>query len=132
MEDTLIILKPDAIKRKFVGTIIQRIEAKGFEIKDLKMIQLNKKICEEHYAHLKEKPFFEDILNFMTSSKVIVAIISGENVIEAMRRLIGNTNPLEASPGTIRGDFAFSTRHNIIHASDSSQTAKEEIKRFFN
>jgi nucleoside-diphosphate kinase len=131
MQRTLIILKPDAVKRKLVGRIIQRIEDKGFLIEAMKMTTLTNKLCEEHYAHLKDKPFFPEILNFMTSSPVLVATISGSDVIKGMRILVGKTNWLEAEPGTIRGDFAFSTNENLIHASDSEDSAEEEIKRFF-
>lgn len=131
MEKTLIILKPDSVKRKLVGRILQRIEDKGFTIEQMKMTQLTPEILQEHYAHLKDKPFFGEIVQFMTSAPVVVAVVSGDNVISAIRILVGKTNWLEASPGTIRGDFAFSTNENLIHASDSMESANEEIERFF-
>ncbi len=131
MERTYIMLKPDALKRKVAGEIISRIEKKGFEISEMKMLNLTEDVLKEHYAHIAEKPFFPEILEFMTSGPVIGMIVEGDGVIEGMRRLMGPTQWVEALPGTIRGDFAFSTGENLIHGSDSVENAEEEIKRFF-
>lgn len=131
MERTYIMLKPDAHKRKLVGKIINRIEEKGFTITAMKMMKLNETILKEHYAHLADKPFFPDIVVFMTSGPVIGMIVEGDGVVEGMRSLMGPTRWTEALPGTIRGDFAFNTTENLIHGSDSVESAEIEIKRFF-
>ena len=131
MQRTYIMLKPDAIKRGLMGRIIQRIEDKGFNIVNAKMFTLTEAQLEEHYAHLKDKPFFKDIVNYMTSGPVLGMIVEGEDVIQGMRRIMGATKWLEAEAGTIRGDFACNTTQNLIHGSDSEETAMAEIKRFF-
>lgn len=131
MERTYIMLKPDALKRKLAGKIISRIEEKGFEIVEAKMFMLNREILKEHYAHLADKPFFDDIVKYMTSGKVLGMIVEGDEVVAGMRKLMGKTKWLEAEPGTIRGDFACSTTENLIHGSDSPENAEIEIKRFF-
>ncbi len=131
MQRTYIMLKPDAIKRGLMGRIIQRIEDKGFNIVNAKMFTLTEAQLEEHYAHLKDKPFFKDIVNYMTSGPVLGMIVEGEDVIQGMRKIMGATKWLEAEAGTIRGDFACNTTQNLIHGSDSEETAMAEIKRFF-
>lgn len=131
MERTYIMLKPDCIKRGLIGNVITRIENKGYRIADTKMMNLNEQILVEHYAHLKDRPFFKDIVKYMTSGPVLGMIVEGENAVKGMRILIGATNFEEAQAGTIRGDYAFSTSENIIHGSDSLENAKIEIKRFF-
>lgn len=131
MEKTYIMLKPDAIKRSLAGTIISRIEAKGFKILEIKSMLLSKEILSEHYHHLIQKPFYHEIEEFMMSGPVWGMIVEGENVVEGMRILIGPTRIEDAPAGTIRGDYAFSTAENIIHGSDSQDSAAEEIKRFF-
>lgn len=132
MEKTYIMLKPDAIKRRLVGNIIKRIEDKGYNIKEMKMFTLNEEILKEHYSHLVEKSFFPELVNFMTSGPVIGMIIEGTDVVVGMRNLMGPTKWEEASPGTIRGDFANNTTENLIHGSDSVSNAEEEINRFSN
>lgn len=131
MERTYIMLKPDAIRRGLAGAIISRIEAKGFRIVEIKSIMLSKTILKEHYAHLVKKPFYHEIEDFMMSGPVWGMIVEGENAVEAMRNMIGPTKIEEAPAGTIRGDFAFSTSENIIHGSDSMESAEIEIQRFF-
>jgi len=131
MERTYIMLKPDAIKRSLAGAIISRIEAKGFQIVEIKSIMLSKEILKEHYAHLIEKPFYHEIEEFMTSGPVWGMIVEGQSVVEGMRTMIGPTKIEDAPAGTIRGDFAFSTSENIIHGSDSIESATIEIQRFF-
>ena len=132
MERTYIMLKPDAIKRGLIGEIISMIEKKGFYITDMKMFKLNEEILKEHYAHLIEKPFFPEIVEYMTSGPVLGMIVEGEEVVKGMRKLMGATKWLEAEPGTIRGNYANSTTMNLIHGSDSVENAEIEIKRFFN
>jgi nucleoside-diphosphate kinase len=131
MERTYIMLKPDAIKRGLAGTIISRIETKGFRIVEIKSMVLSKEILKEHYAHLVEKPFYHEIEEFMMSGPVWGMIVEGQNVVEGMRTMIGPTKIEDAPAGTIRGDFAFSTSENIIHGSDSIDSASVEIQRFF-
>jgi len=131
MQRTYIMLKPDAIKRGLMGRIISRIEEKGFKITDAKMFTLSEAILKEHYAHLIDKPFFKDIVSYMTSGQVLGLIVEGNDVVLGMRNLMGATKWLEASVGTIRGDFACSTTENLIHGSDSIENAEIEIKRFF-
>ncbi len=131
MEKTYIMLKPDAVKRKLVGEIIGKIEKKGFSIVDMKMMTLNPEVLKEHYAHLVEKPFFPELVAYMTSGPVVAMIVEGDEVVQGMRKLMGATKWLEAEPGTIRGDYACSTTENLIHGSDSVENAEIEIKRFF-
>ena len=131
MEKTYIMLKPDAIRRRVVGNIISRIENKGYNIVEMKMFNLNEDILKEHYSHLTDKPFFPELVEFMTSGPVIGMIVEGDDVVLGMRNLMGPTKWTEAMPGTIRGDFANNTTENLIHGSDSVENALIEIKRFF-
>lgn len=130
-ERTLILLKPDAIQRGFVGEIIQRFERKGLKIVALKMLKMSPDLAKEHYAHLVGKPFYPDLEKFMTTHPIIAAIIEGKDAVEVVRTMLGPTNATKALPGTIRGDLSNSTSRNVIHASDSKETAEKEIKRFF-
>jgi nucleoside-diphosphate kinase len=130
-EKTLIIIKPDAMQRNLLGEVIHRFERKGLKIVGIKMMQLGDAILKEHYIHHKDKPFFNDLKNFMESSPVVVIALSGVNAISAVRLAVGPTKGYEASAGTIRGDFSMSGQSNIVHASDSKEVAKKEIERFF-
>jgi nucleoside-diphosphate kinase len=130
-ERTYIMLKPDCIRRGLMGEVISRIEKKGYKITDAKMMRLSEGILREHYAHLVDKPFFPDIVAFMTSGPVLGMIVEGENAVAGMRALMGATKFEDMAAGTIRGDFAFNTGENIIHGSDSKESAETEIKRFF-
>lgn len=131
IERTLIIIKPDALNRGISGKVLARFEEKGLKIVALKMVWLDEKLLREHYAHLASKPFFPDIVKFMSSSPVVVGVLEGRNAIELVRGMCGVTDANKAAPGTIRGDFAISTSRNVIHASDTPETAKIEIGRFF-
>lgn len=131
MEKTLVILKPDAVKRKLMGEIIQRFEKKNISIIEIKMTTLSKEILLEHYAHVKDKPIFGEMVDFMASGQVAIMVLAGENVIKTVRTMIGKTSSYESLPGTIRGDFGFHSFENLIHASDSVENADIEIKRFF-
>ena len=131
MERTYIMLKPDAVRRGLMGEIISRIERKNFKITNMKMMTLGEDIIKEHYAHLADKPFFPEIVEYMTSGPVVAMIVEGEEVVKGMRILMGATKWLEASAGTIRGDYANSTTENLIHGSDSVENAEIEINRFF-
>ncbi len=131
MERTYIMLKPDCIKRRLIGDVIKRIENKGFNITAMKMMQLDEAILREHYAHVKDEPFFPDLVRYMSDGHVIAMIVEGDNVIAGMRHIMGPTKYDEALAGTIRGDYATSTRYNVIHGSDSPENAEIEIRRFF-
>jgi len=131
MEKTLIILKPDAVQRGVVGEILYRFERKGLKITGAKLQILSDAILDEHYAHHKGKPFFQQLKNFMKSSPCLLIILEGNQAVEVARKMAGPTHGIEALPGTIRGDYSLSTQHNIIHASDSPKTAEKEIERFF-
>lgn len=130
-EKTYIMLKPDAVKRHLIGEIVSRIEKKGYQITQAKLMTLDKKVIAEHYAHLLHKPFYPNLEAYMTSGPVFGMVVEGENVIAGMRQLMGPTNVYEALPGTIRGDYANNTTENIIHGSDCKEAATIEIKRFF-
>lgn len=130
-ERSLIIIKPDAIQRSIVGEIITRFERKGLEIIGLKMMHLEDALIEEHYSHIKDKPFFPGTRKFMKSAPVIVMAISGIGAINAIRVIVGPTKGYDAAAGTIRGDYSMSTQSNVVHASDSKESAEVEIKRFF-
>ena len=131
MERTYIMLKPDAVKRGLMGEIISRIERKNFKITYMKMMNLGEDIIKEHYAHIADKPFFPEIVAYMTSGPVVAMIVEGNDVVQGMRNIMGATKWLEATAGTIRGDFANDTGENLIHGSDSVENAEIEIKRFF-
>ena len=131
MDRTYIMLKPAALKRGLMGEIIARIEKKGYKIAEAKTMQLDADILKEHYAHLTDKPFFPELVEYMTSGPVLAMIVEGPDVVLGMRILMGATKFEEAAPGTIRGDYAFCTTENLIHGSDSKENAEIEIKRFF-
>lgn len=131
MEKTLVILKPSAVQRALMGEITTRFERKGLRLAGTKMMQLTDAILDEHYAHLKDKPFFQRVKNSMKYSPVIVQCWTGINAALVVRNLIGKTNGREAASGTIRGDFSMSSQENIVHASDSAESAEIELKRFF-
>ncbi len=130
-EKTLIIIKPDALNRALVGDIINRFERKGLKLVGLKMTQLDDKILVEHYSHLADKPFFPRIANFMKKWPVIVMVLEGLEAVDSVRLITGETLGRKADAGTIRGDFSMSIQANIVHASDSTENAVKEIKRFF-
>jgi len=132
LEKTLVILKPSAVQRGLIGEIISRFEKKGLILAGLKMVWLSDEILNEHYAHLKDQPFFEKLKKVMMMNPVIVGCWKGLDAVKVVRTLVGVTNSREASPGTIRGDYSMSMQKNVIHASDSPETADEELRRFFN
>ncbi|MEI3507653.1 MAG: nucleoside-diphosphate kinase [Bacilli bacterium] len=131
MERTYIMTKPDAYQRGLIGEIITRIEKKNFKITDMKMMNLTEEVLREHYAHIADKPFFPEILEYMTSAPVVGMVVEGNGVVDLMRKLMGPTDSLEAEAGTIRGDLANSKGENIIHGSNLVENAEIEIKRFF-
>lgn len=131
LERTLILLKPDCVQRGKCGEVVSRLEQRGMQIVGMKMMHLSQEKCNEHYAHLVGKPFFPKLAAFMTSAPVIGMVVEGVEAVKVVRDMCGPTNARNAMPGTIRGDFALSTQYNIIHASDSPETAIKEVKRFF-
>lgn len=130
-EQTFAMCKPGVLQRRLLGEIIGRVERKGLQIMALKMLMLPEELCRTHYAEHKGKPFYEPLVKYMISGPVVTMVLGGENAIGQLRALCGATNPDNALPGTIRGDYAAITRMNIVHASDSSQSAKREIELFF-
>lgn len=131
MERTLVLIKPDGVERRLIGQIISIYEKKGLDITALKFIKPSKEIAEEHYIEHKDKPFFTELVNFITRGKVCAMIIEGDNVVKTLRKINGATDPFEAELGTIRGQFALSKSENIVHASDSVESATREIKIWF-
>jgi nucleoside-diphosphate kinase len=130
-EKTLAIIKPDAVKKKVVGKIIQRIEGEGFEISGLKMLHLTKEEAEGFYIVHRAKPFYASLTDFMSSGEIVVMILEGENAIEKWRKIMGVTDPALAEPGTIRHQYGFSVERNATHGSDAPQTAEWEINHFY-
>lgn len=131
MEKTLVLLKPCTLQRALAGEVISRFEKKGLRIAGMKMMQLDDEILNEHYAHLKDRPFFGILKESMMASPVVALCLEGLNAIEVVRNITGSTNGRKAAPGTIRGDYSMSGQENIVHASDSPETAEVELKRFF-
>lgn len=130
-ERTFVAIKPDAVKRGLIGRIIKKIEDKGYKIVALKMLQMSDELAAKHYAEHKDKPFFKDLIRFITSGPIIAMILQGENAISGIRKFMGKTNPDEAEVGSIRGDFAQVTRYNAIHGSDCKESAEREINMYF-
>ncbi|MDO5548415.1 MAG: nucleoside-diphosphate kinase [Eubacteriales bacterium] len=131
VQQTYIMLKPDALQRGLAGEILSRIEKKGYHLVRCDLRMLDEAILREHYAHIADKPFFPDMLEYMMSGPVLAMVVEGENAIKGMRILMGATKFEDAAAGTIRGDYGSSTTKNLIHGSDSEETAAIEIKRFF-
>ena len=131
MEETLVLVKGDGVRRRLVGEIIRRIEAKSLDIDAMKLMDVGRDLAEEHYAEHRDKPFFEELVEFITSTPVVAMRVRGEGAIKVMRNLMGSTNPAEAAPGTIRGDLALSLPDNLVHGSDSPESAERELGLFF-
>ena len=132
MEKTFLMVKPDGVQRNLIGEIVSRFEKKGFHLVGGKLMNISKELAEEHYGEHKERPFFGELVDFITSGPVFAMIWEGENVITTARQMMGSTNPKDAAPGTIRGDFGVTVGKNIIHGSDSPESAVREIGLFFN
>jgi nucleoside-diphosphate kinase len=128
---TFFMIKPDGVQRNLVGEIISRVEAKGFSITKIKMMTISKELAEEHYGEHKDKPFFNDLVSFITSGPVVAMQVEGENVVLQIRNLMGATNPSESTPGSIRGDLATELDKNVVHGSDSDESAERELTLFF-
>ncbi|WP_193568334.1 nucleoside-diphosphate kinase [Gracilibacillus saliphilus] len=131
MEQTFLMIKPDAVQRNLIGEIVTRFERKGFKLVAAKLMTISEPLAKKHYAEHDGKPFFHDLVSFITSGPVFAMVWEGENVIESSRKMMGKTNPQEAETGTIRGDFGLVMHRNIIHGSDSPESATREINLFF-
>jgi nucleoside-diphosphate kinase len=130
-ESTLLIVKPDGVRRGLVGEVLRRVEAKGLTIEQLRMETITRETAKEHYGEHAEKPFFGELVDFITGGPVVLATVSGESAISVCRTLIGPTDPIAAPPGTIRGDLATIITENIVHGSDSPESSARELKLFF-
>ena len=131
IERTLVLIKPDGVQRGLAGTVLSRLEQKGLKLVALKMLHVSDDLASRHYSAHTEKPFYKDLVSFITSSPLIALVLEGPKAVDAVRTTMGGTNPLEAQPGTIRGDFGLDIEHNIIHGSDSPESAVHEIGLFF-
>lgn len=131
MERSLIILKPDAVQRGLIGPIMTRLEQRGLKFAGLKLIQVDEALAQQHYGVHQGKPFFESLIQYITSAPVVVMVVVGNHVIQMVRTTVGATNPANAAPGTIRGDFAVEIGRNLIHASDSPENGEQEVALFF-
>jgi nucleoside-diphosphate kinase len=131
MEKTFVMIKPDGVRRGLVGECLRRFEARGLKIVQLRMLTPSRELAENHYGAHRGKPFFDGVVQFITSGPVVAMVLEGESAIAAVRQMVGATRPLEAAPGSIRGDYALEVGENIVHASDGPETAQEEIGLWF-
>jgi len=131
MERTFVMVKPDGVQRGLIGEVISRLERKGLKIVAVKMLRIPREMAESHYAEHKEKPFFASLVDYIISGPVVAMVVEGRDAIKVVRKLVGATNPVEAAVGTIRGDFGLDVGRNVVHASDSPQSAEREISLFF-
>jgi len=132
MEKSLVLIKPDAMQRGLASTIISRLEEQGLKLVALKMLHMDESLAKRHYAIHADKPFFEELINYITSTPIIAIIFEGEGAVEVIRKIMGATDPAKAEAGTIRADFGLDIQRNVVHGSDSIETAEKEIKLFFN
>lgn len=131
MQKTFVLVKPDGVQKDLIGEVITRFERRGLKIVGLKMIKITQEQAKKHYAEHSEKPFFGELVEFITSGPVAAMVVQGENAIKAVRGMMGATNPIDANPGSIRGDYALTMSQNIVHGSDSEESAKNEVNNFF-
>jgi nucleoside-diphosphate kinase len=130
-EETLVIVKPDAVRRGLIGEILSRMESKGLRVEEMRLTRIDRDLAERHYAEHREKPFFSELVDFITTGEVVVARVAGESAVSVVRLLMGPTDPSAAPPGTIRGDFGTVITENLVHGSDSPESAKRELDLFF-
>jgi nucleoside-diphosphate kinase len=131
VQQTFIMVKPDGVRRRLIGEIVRRVETKGYDIKEMKLFTIDESLANKHYAEHSEKPFFGELVDFITSGPVVAMVVEGPDAVAGMRQIMGSTNPLEAVPGSIRGDFASVITENLVHGSDSPASAEREINLFF-
>jgi nucleoside-diphosphate kinase len=130
-ERTLVLIKPDAVQRKLAGEILARFERRGLEIREARLLTVDRQLAEEHYAEHREKPFFGELVDFITSAPTLALVLEGESAISVVRTTMGSTNPTDSAPGTIRGDLALAMPNNLVHGSDSPESARREIGLWF-
>jgi nucleoside-diphosphate kinase len=130
-EETLVIVKPDAVRRGLIGEVLSRLERKGLHIEEMRLMRIDRDLAERHYDEHRDKPFFMELVDFITSAEVVVARVTGEQAIAVVRTLMGPTDPAAAPPGTIRGDYGIVITENLVHGSDSPESAKRELDLFF-
>jgi nucleoside-diphosphate kinase len=131
VERTLVLIKPDAVQRKLAGEILARFEGRGLEIREARLLTVDRDLAEEHYAEHREKPFFGELVEFITSAPTLALVLEGESAISVVRTTMGATNPAESAPGTIRGDLALAMPNNLVHGSDAPESAQREIALWF-
>lgn len=130
-QQTFVMVKPDGVRRRLVGEVIRRIEAKGYDIREMRLMTVDESLAKKHYAEHVDKPFFDELVSFVTSGPSIAMVVEGADAVAGLRQIMGATNPLDATPGSIRGDFATEITRNIVHGSDSPESAEREINLFF-
>jgi nucleoside-diphosphate kinase len=130
-ETTLVLVKPDGVRRRLAGEIVARLERRGLELRGARLLHIHEPLAQEHYAEHEGKPFFDDLVSFITSGPVLALAVAGQSAIGVVRTMMGATNPLDSAPGTIRGDFALELSENIVHGSDSPASAERELALFF-
>ena len=130
-ESTLVLIKPDALQRQLAGEILSRLEQRGLAVRAAKLVQVERDLAERHYEEHREKPFFGELLDFITSAPTLALVVEGESAVSVVRSTMGATNPAEAAPGTIRGDLALAMPNNLVHGSDSTESAEREIALWF-
>lgn len=131
VERTFFLIKPNGVERGLTGEIVRRVEARGFVLQALKMLQVTDELAEAHYEEHRDKPFFGELIEFITSGPVVCMVVEGESAVKVIRTMMGSTNPVDAAPGTIRGDFALDMGQNVVHGSDSVEAAEREIGLYF-
>jgi nucleoside-diphosphate kinase len=131
VQQTFIMVKPDGVRRGLIGEVISRIEAKGYRIREMKLFTIDRELAREHYAEHSEKPFFGELVSFITGGPVVAMMVEGDDAVAGMRQIMGATDPRDAAPGSIRGDLATLITENIVHGSDSVESAERELKLFF-
>src|SRR5437763_16948517 len=131
VEKTLVLIKPDAVERKLAGEILARFERRGLEVREARLLTGDRQLAEEHYAEHREKPFFGELVDFITSAPTLALVLEGESAISVVRSTMGSTNPADSPPGTIRGDLALAMPDNLVHGSDSPESARREIALWF-
>jgi nucleoside-diphosphate kinase len=131
VQQTFVMVKPDGVRRRLIGEVIRRVEAKGYEIREMRLFTIDESLARKHYAEHSEKPFFSELVEFITSGPVVAMVVEGTEAVAGMRQIMGATNPLDAVPGSMRGDFAAIITENIVHGSDSPASAEREINLFF-
>ena len=130
-QQTFVMIKPDGVRRRLVGEVIRRIEARGYDIREMKLMTIDESLAKKHYAEHVDKPFFDELVSFVTSGPSVAMVVEGADAVVGLRQIMGATNPLDATPGSIRGDFATEITQNIVHGSDSPESAEREINLFF-